>query len=267
VIRTLARVTCTLACLCATAVGADTLVIPPSFENVCATGTRAFQPFPFATTPSFNYPYRYQQVYDANAFPAVGPGESILISEIRFRIDEYSGGLEQITYSDITVNFSTTSRAVGALATGSTQDLDSNLGPDQMTAFSGGFLWDACGTPDTCVAHICGPDFSPMPFDQAIPLSQSFSYDPTQGNLLLEVYALDPTPPNQLFDAADVPFPITTRARETLDPANPTIHYWPTAANDVGLITQFVYTVPEADALLGPAAAMLALGAVRRARR
>ena len=94
-IRTLARMICSLACLCASAAGADTFVIPPSFENVCATGSLAGQPFPFATAPTFNLPYRYQQVYDASAFPAVGPGESILISEIRFRIDEYTNSLAQ----------------------------------------------------------------------------------------------------------------------------------------------------------------------------
>ena len=258
---------CAQACLFAAVAGADTLVVPSSFENVCATGNASAQPFPFASAPNFNGPYRYQQVYDASAFPTPpDPEQVLLISEIRFRVDEYSGGLDSITYTDITVNLSTTDRDTDTIATGSADALDSNLGPDQSTVLSGQFTWDACGTPDTCTLHVCSPDLTPTPFDQTIVFTKPFPYDPNVGNLLLEVYDLDEqTPQTQLFDAIDYHTSLTRRVREVIDPQSHA-HLWPTSYPDVGLVTQFVYTVPEAGASLASLAGLLALAAVRRMR-
>lgn len=243
----------------------ETAVVPPSFENVCATGAASSQPFPFATAPTFNHPYRYQQVYKAAAFPDVAPGEVLRISEVRFRVDELSAGLEEITYSDITVNMSTTAQTAGTLQTGSTAILDANHGADLTTVFSGDFTWDACGTPDTCALHTCGPNTTPMPFDQAIVFDRRFDYDPTLGNLLLEVYNLDPTKQIQLFDAADVPNPQTSRVREVIDPSTQN-HIFPVNFPNVGLVTEFVYTAPEPGEAALAAAVGLALLALRRAR-
>jgi len=260
---------CVQACLFAAVATAETVVVPASFENVCATGTASAQPFPFASAPTFNGPYRYQQVYDASAFPTPpDPEQVLLISEIRFRVDEFTGGLEPITYTDITVNLSTTDKDVTTLATGSTDALDSNVGPDQTTVHTGQFTWDACGTPDTCTPHVCSPDLTPAPFDQALVFSKPFPYDPNIGNLLLEVYDLDQTPQTQLFDAAQYPddfMPVTRRVREVINPQDDS-HLWPTTFPNVGLVTQFVYTVPEAGASLASLAALLALAAVRRTR-
>lgn len=255
-----------LACLFVAALpataGAETFVFPPSYEFVDSTASP--QPFPFTTAPTFNYPYRYQQVYDAAVFTNSLPGVVLTISELRFRIDQDTGGRDPINLTDIVVRLSTTDRAVNGLAGLSSEDFDSNIGPDEVLVFDGSLSWDPCGTPDTCGSGD-GP-FTLAPFDQDIPFSTPFVYDPTAGNLLMEVYNLAESYPVQLFDALLAPPAIpTSRVRETINPAGGA-HLFPTGFNEAGLITQFVYTVPEPGAAAAIGVALLALAGVRRSR-
>jgi hypothetical protein len=110
--------------------------------------------FPFGGTSDPN-PTRYQQVYSSAAFP--GP---IDIGTIRF-FAEFLGDLASGTF---TLSFSTTSVAVDAL---DTVNFDNNLGPDNQL-----FTSQVLGGPAPSVLSFTGA---------------AFHYDPTLGNLLLDI--------------------------------------------------------------------------------
>ena len=89
---------------------------------------------------------------------------------------------------------------------------------------------------------------------------------PLDGNLLLEVYNLSTLYPTQFFDAVNSPSDGIGHVREVLNRNDPEQSLFPTDAPSNGLVTQFVYTVPETGSLASGAAALLAAGALRRRR-
>lgn len=228
---------------------AETIVVPSNRETVVGNTGNAI---PFGRSQTSNEPVRYQQIYDASEF--IGIGDVITISEIRFRIDDGTPEEGPTTFDLIELRFSTTSVANDEL---DALVFDNNLGADDTMVFSGSFTWDACGIGnDLCT----GP--YPQPFDLAIPLSTPFVYDPAAGNLLLEVYNDDLTPViNYFLDQENNTDDSVSRVVELreLGTGDPLF-----SGNSAGLITQFVYTVPEADGTVATIAAMLALTALRR---
>lgn len=233
--------------------GADTLVTPVGLDLENVDGAQAFA-FPFARgNPQFsNLPYRYQQAYAASEFDSIG--DVIGISELRFRIDKATGDRSPFTVQSVEVRLSVTQVDPDALATGSTAAMDGNIGSGQTLVYQGSLDWAPCDA-GTC----------PLPaFDLAIPFTEDFFYDPLDGNLLLEVYNLSETYPTQFFDAVNSTSDGIGHVREMLDFANPSVSLFPTDAPSNGLVTQFVYTVPEAGSALGAATALLAIGMLRR---
>lgn len=232
---------------------ADTLVVPSTLETVNGSTGNAV---PFGRSQTSNEPVRYQQIYDASEFTPIG--DVITISEIRFRIDDGTPEEGPTTFDLIELRLSTTTKANDAL---DAVVFDNNIGADDTLVFSGSFTWDACGPgTDPC----SGP--YPQPFDLAIPLTTPFTYDPAAGNLLLEVYNDDLTPVIGYFldqenDTLSAERDTTSRVVELreLGTGNPLL-----SGNSAGLVTQFVYTVPEAGALASSIAALLALGGLRR---
>ena len=111
-------------------------------------------------------PGRYQQVYTSSLF-----SRPVSISSIAFSIDQPS------TYSaNITVRFTTTSTAVGALSS----NLDSNFATPLTTAFS---------DPSFSQALIAGgSEVFGLVFDFS---STPFVYDPADGNLLMDILISD----------------------------------------------------------------------------
>jgi hypothetical protein len=227
---------------------AETIVVPSNRETVVGNTGNAI---PFGRSSTSNEPVRYQQLYDASEF--IGIGDVITISEIRFRIDDGTPEEGPTTFDLIEVRFSTTSVANDELAL----VLDDNLGADDTMVFSGSFTWDACGIgTDPC----SGP--YPQPFDLAIPLTTPFIYDPAAGNLLLEVFNDDLTPViNYFLDQENNTDDSVSRVVELreLGTGDPLF-----SGNSAGLITQFVYTVPEAGGTGATIAALLALTGLRR---
>lgn len=248
-IQTVLAVLAVLAIANSHATHADTIVVPSNRETVVGNTGNAI---PFGRSSTSNDPARYQQLYDASEF--LGIGDVITISEIRFRIDDGTPEEGPTTFDQIEVRFSTTSVANDAL---DALVFDNNIGADDTMVFSGSFTWDACGVG---TAPCTGP--YPQPFDLAIPLATPFVYDPTAGNLLLEVYNDDLTPViNYFLDQENNPTDTVSRVVELreLGTGNPLF-----SGNSAGLITQFVYTVPEAGSLASALVAGFALAALRR---
>ncbi|RIK93748.1 MAG: hypothetical protein DCC71_23920 [Proteobacteria bacterium] len=234
----------------------DTLVTPTGLNLENVDGPQAFA-FPWARgNPEFsNFPYRYQQGYAASEFDSIG--DVLQISELRFRVDQATGSRTPFNVGDVEVRLSVTTVDPDELATGSTEALDGNIGARQTLVYEGPLAWDPCDV------AVC-----PVPaFDLAVPFVTDFVYDPlTDGNLLLEVYNLSEVYPTQFFDAVNTPADGIGHVREVLDRNDVANHLFPTDAPSNGLVTQFVYTVPEAGSAASAAAALLAVAALRRRR-
>jgi hypothetical protein len=225
--------------------GADTVVIPNAQTS---SEGGASNVFPFgATVFSPNNPFRSQQVYGAVGF---GVEEPITITELRFRADTNNTFITPIVVQDIEVRLSTTAKEPDAL---DNVDHDANLGLDSTLVYDGGLNWPA---PSAGI---------PRPFELPIVFTTPFEYDPTAGNLLVEVYNLSESFPLEYGLDAHSATDETSRVlelknKETGDPVIP-------AASTIGLVTQFVYTVPEAESLASSLVALLAVGALARGHR
>jgi hypothetical protein len=112
---------------------------------------------------------RFQQVYAASLF--AGPE---LITQIAFRADASQSYPFSYTFTNIEFTLSTTSVAPGGLST----NLDSNIGPDETQVFIGAFTW---------TSSTQGPSGGPNPWDLVVNLTTPFLYDPSNGNLLLNI--------------------------------------------------------------------------------
>jgi hypothetical protein len=127
---------------------------------------------------------RVQQVFAASQFAALAePGR---ITHLAFRPDAGVGEPFSSTIADIQINLSTTTRAPDGLSL----TFADNLGADDTIVYGRGPL--ALSSADTG-----GP---PRTFDIVIPLQIPFLYDPTQGNLLLDVRNFSGGP-TTVFDA------------------------------------------------------------------
>ena len=156
------------------------IIVPGDKTNVDGSGGNAM---PFSTVTSM----RYQQVYGASEFLPFG--NSLAFTEIRFRLGSsvelaFSGSID-----DIQLNLSTTSANPDGLST----TFANNVGADDTVVFARGSL----------PLSSAGVGSDPQPFDIVISLTTPFTYDPTLGNLLLDIrkFSADEVPPT--FDAHD----------------------------------------------------------------
>jgi hypothetical protein len=188
----------------------------------------------------FTFSSRYQQVYANSAFSSiVGPE---LITEILFRPDAQFGAAFSATIPNIIISLSTTQFAPDGLS----PVFANNIGPDNTVAYSG---------PLTLSSMFTGPSGGPKNFDIAITLQSPFIYNPTQGNLLLDVkdftnnFFVIP-----VFDAEDVVGDSISRIWNDID-VNADVGFFGNGnpndfANSLGLVTQFVFSsIPEPSSL------------------
>lgn len=143
-------------------------VSPAEFEHVEMPDTASLENFPS---------YRLHQVYSAADFAHLGPGP-YTITRVDWRPD---GSItEPLTYSSPSwvMNFSTTTKAVGDLSS----TFSENIGPDETTVING---------PVTLTTENLGPVGGPKAFDYGVDFDQLFTYDPSSGNLLMDLTVVD----------------------------------------------------------------------------
>jgi hypothetical protein len=137
-----------------------------SFVNVADAGVVVGVPAPSFNCFPFNcYPtvagIRYQQVYASTAFPSI-----LNIADIEFYDRNFGSAV--VSSGTYEIHLSTTSKAVNGL---DTSNLDANVGSDDIVVAD----W---------VLNV------PLPVTGGfvIPLSTTFTYDPSRGNLLLDIF-------------------------------------------------------------------------------
>ncbi len=173
-----------------------------------------------------NQPIRYQQVYRASEFSRFASGGE-MINSIAFRARlpgvPFTGSIPQLQ-----VNLSTTSRSPDDLS----NVFAENIGADDTQVFSG---------PVNVVVTDSGPPNGPTNFDVVIRFTTPFHYDPSQGNLLVDIRSFEGgtqmPPMDQPLDATDANGDAVSRAFNYGD-ANATTA-GPGEVDTIGLITQF----------------------------
>jgi hypothetical protein len=165
---------------------------------------------------------RYQQVIAASEFAANGAG---WITQIVLRPDGPSGRAFSATLSSVAIHLSTTKRPYNNLS----KTFSNNIGSDEIEVYSGAL---------PLTSAFSGPDSGPKDADIVITLKAPFWYDPSAGNLLLDVWNYSGGKTTQL-DAQDAPD--TTSRVWSLDVNSRTA----TASDpfpSVGLVKRFIYS-------------------------
>ena len=134
--------------------------------------------FPFSASSIAGVPsMRYQQVYAAGDFASTGG--PITIRQLAFRLSGQGGNSFNTTLPDIQIDLSTTRKAPDGLSA----TFSDNTGSDNTVVISRGPLAFSSAGSDL------GGYYA---FDILIPLTQPFTYDPSKGNLLLDVRSFAP---------------------------------------------------------------------------
>ena len=157
--------------LCGALIGVQAAAVPIVVPNAqaAAEGNDA------NLGPFFDTSVRYQQVYSASQFGASGP---VTISQIAFRPDGADSGASLIIFfNSVQIDLSTTTRTPTTLST----TFADNVGSDNATVFNS-FVFSNF--------PITGPAGGPKDFTVAFNITP-FTYDPSSGNLLLDVRAFE----------------------------------------------------------------------------
>ena len=228
-----------LVLLCAPLARADGIVVPNTLATVEGNDNN-FGPF-------FNNSVRYQQVFSASQFPSsTGP---LMITQIAFRPD---GSVTDpsliIRFDSVQIDLSTTSRTPSTLST----LFASNVGADDTTVFNSFVFVNA---------PVTGPAGGPKDFTVAFAL-KPFIYDPSAGDLLLDVRAIESG------GGISAPFDAESNNPFTAHLDAPDISAASGTSFATGLVTEFQFTpVPEPSTLVLASLGTLLVGVGARWRQ
>jgi hypothetical protein len=221
--------------VCLAVVGqADTLVVPSQLANVEGNSGANLG-------WGFGVPSRIQQVYSSSLFSALGP-EGANISELRFRID--GGGPNGFsTTSELEVHLSSTPVGEGSLS----WDCRRNVGSDETVVLTRRQINLSSG-------YVAG---GPNAFSIVIPFPTRFHYSPSNGNLLVDIFAYEPGQ-LRVFDAQ---FIEGDGLGIVYGGFGPQIEPMITTVFSAGFVTQFTFvTVPEPSIVAFSALGLVSLG-------
>jgi hypothetical protein len=185
----------------------------------------------YSYLPFLGQNLRYQQVYDASQFAKMPAGGAYLTHVfLRPDCNFHFGG---VTYTNLQVNLSTTSKAPDQLSS----VFSENVGADETVVFGpGAFNYGEGGG---------GGTNCPRPVSlNYIPLDTPFFYNPAAGNLLMNVRVNGATyinPGGLALDAVNTPGDSVSRAYAASSDATVA-----TQIDTIGFVTGFVfYPVPS----------------------
>lgn len=190
------------------------LVVPSS---LAATEGSDNNSYPFNLYPVEVSSMRFQQVYSAAQFGI----HRLRITALRFRPDSEQGSSFFSFIDDVQIRLSTTPMAVDSLST----TFAANVGSDDMIVYPRQNL--------TLSSDFTGSALGPMTFDVGMVLNNPFIYEPTGGNLLLDVRTFACTADTVVLDATGAGGDSLSRVY-ALD-----VNAATGTADTLGLITQF----------------------------
>jgi hypothetical protein len=211
--------------------------LPGSSGNLPAAQTYGDTSNLFPLFPGAGTSLRYQQNYDASQFTALSPGGED-ITEILFRVGSDAAtrldhGAFATTIPAIEFTLSTTSATPDNL----NGTFTNNPGADATTVY---------GVPGTgsplAVSSSGSASGNPAPFDIVVLLTTPFHYDPSKGNLLLDIqnFAGAASPTGIELDGTFAAGDSVSRAYNFGNVAAATANN----SDTIGVVTEFV-TVPE----------------------
>lgn len=156
------------------------ITVPGTLENTEGGSNNGF---PF-NAGSFNQTnMRYQQIYSASEFSAAG-----IVDEIRYRVDE-SGTSFSTSGIDIRIDLAYAATTVANRST----IFSENIGAGLVTVLD---------TPNLSLSGTQVVGVTPNPFDIVINVDNLFVYDPSMGDLLVDIYMRN-APITTTFDATN----------------------------------------------------------------
>lgn len=202
-----------------TANTATAIVVPNRLETRDGNGRNGI---PFSIDEFNLKSLRYQQIYDAGEFAVLS--EAQLITQILFRPDRNEGNAFSSTLAHIQINLSTTNVAPDALST----TFADNIGSDETIVFNGTLLLSSANT------RVAG---RPKDFDIVISLDTPFLYDPSLGNLLLDVKNFS----GGLTTRFDAEFRIGDSISRVTTSIGQDVNTPTGFADTLGLVTKFIF--------------------------
>lgn len=125
--------------------------------------------------------YRLQMIVASDQFSELPEGANLL-THLAYRVDGSVNSAHTYTADRMTLRLSTTSQPVSELS----HEFALNIGADEAVVFDDVVSWSTDGA---------GLDGGPKGYDFGLPVDPPFPYDPSQGNLLVDLTVLGGSSP------------------------------------------------------------------------